>query len=375
MQSKRALQWLATSKASLRLQENGWNSVAASSLIDAPLISLEPHERGQPIPLITCTLQLNGRFYKPDPRSAQCRRSGQRSTDSKGCEMTATVALFLATVLFWGSGAIVTSLQASASAPELSVAIRMFLVGLSMLGFSIATGKPITIARSDRLWVMMQGILFFGLAFIAFYKATKGIPSGIAALVLSSSSLFAAIASRLLLNLRISHRATIGIVCGLLGLGIVAAPQIFALRLNPQTVTGFIWAGVAAMATGAGTAIAARNQRRGLPIPVLMGWGALCGCGFGVAWAMVVGTSLTIPVTVGYLAQLAYLAIVASCVTFLMYFTLIEKVGPARAAYALTVVPIVAITISIIFEGLHIDTRLAFGGATILLGNILVLNA
>ncbi|WP_368517402.1 EamA family transporter [Rhizobium sp.] len=171
-----------------------------------------------------------------------------------------TAVLFLATVLFWGSGAIVTSLQASASAPELSVAIRMFLVGLGMLGFSVATGKPITIARNDRLWVMMQGILFFGLAFIAFYKATKGIPSGIAALVLSSSSLFAAIASRLLLNLRISRRATIGIVCGLLGLAIVAAPQIFALHLDPQTVTGFIWAGIAAMATGAGTAIAARTS-------------------------------------------------------------------------------------------------------------------
>jgi len=127
----------------------------------------------------------------------------------------------------------------------------MLLVGLGMLGFSIATGKPITIARGDRLWVMMQGILFFGLAFIAFYKATKGIPSGIAALVLSSSSLFAAIASRLLLNLRISRRTTIGIVCGLLGLGMVAAPQIFALHLNPQTVTGFIWAGIATTATGA----------------------------------------------------------------------------------------------------------------------------
>ncbi len=286
-----------------------------------------------------------------------------------------TAALFLATVLFWGSGAIVTSLQASASAPELSVAIRMFLVGSGMLGFSIATGKPITIMRGDRSWVAMQGILFFGLAFIAFYKATQGIPSGIAALVLSSSSLFAAVASRFLLDLRISRRAAIGIIFGLLGLGIVAAPQIFALHLNPQTLKGFIWAAIAAIATGAGTAIAARNQRRGVPIPVLMGWGALCGCGFGFAWAVVVGTSLTIPVTTGYLAQLAYLAIVASCVTFLMYFTLIEKVGPARAAYALTVVPIVAITISVIFEGLRVDTRLALGGATIILGNILILNA
>lgn len=286
-----------------------------------------------------------------------------------------TAALFLATVFFWGSGAIVTSLQASASAPELSVAIRMLLVGSGMLAFSIATGKPITIARGDRSWVVMQGILFFGLAFIAFYKATQGIPSGIAALVLSSSSLFAAIASRFMLDLRISRRAAIGIIFGLMGLGIVAAPQIFALRLNPQTMTGFIWAAIAAIATGAGTAIAARNQRRGVPIPVLMGWGALCGCGFGFAWAVVVGTSLTIPVTIGYLTQLAYLAIVASCVTFLMYFTLIEKVGPARAAYALTVVPIVAMTISVIFEGIQVDSRLALGGATIILGNILILNA
>lgn len=286
-----------------------------------------------------------------------------------------TIALFLATVLFWGSGAIVTSLQASASAPELSVAIRMLLVGLCMLGFTVSTGKSIAIARGDRIWVMMQGILFFGLAFIAFYKATKGIPSGIAALVLSSSSLFAAIASRLLLNFRISRRAMIGIACGLCGLAIVAAPQFFALHLDPDTMEGFFWAGIAAIATGGGTAIAARNQRRGVPIPVLMGWGALCGCGFAFAWAFLAGVSFTVALTPGYIAQLAYLAIVASCVTFLMYFTLIEKVGPARAAYALSVVPIVAIAISVIFEGLHVDMRLAFGGATILVGNILVLNA
>ncbi|MEZ2221604.1 DMT family transporter [Rhizobium sp. RCC_161_2] len=286
-----------------------------------------------------------------------------------------TTALFLATVLFWGSGAIVTSLQASAAAPELSVAIRMLLVGMCVLGYTFATGKPVTIARDDRIWVASQGVLFFGLAFIAFYKATKGVPSGIAALVLSSSSLFAALTGSVLLNLRISRRAMIGIGCGLAGLAIVAAPQIFALHLDPHTLEGFVWAGVAAVATGAGTAIAARNQRRGVPIMVLMGWGAFCGSGFAFAWTIMAGASFTVALTPSYVAQLAYLAIVASCATFFMYFTLVEKVGPARAAYALSVVPIVAIALSVLFEGLHVDLHLAFGGATILIGNILVLNA
>ena len=284
-----------------------------------------------------------------------------------------TAGLFLVTALFWGAAAIVTTTQAAGAAASISVALRMFLVSGTMLGVAVMTGKPIRIPRAQYLWVTLQGVLFFGLAFIAFYQATQAIPSGVAALVLSSAPFFTAFVAWMLSGLLVSRRALAGIGCGFAGLAIVAAPQLLSLGLDGHTAKGFGWAVLAAASTGTGTALSAHNRRNGVPVIAQLGWGALAGAGFAVLWSAAIGVPFTITPSADFLLGLAYLALVASCATFLMYFTLVGRIGPARAAYVLSLVPLVALTFSVLFEGLQFEPRLIAGAAAILIGNILVL--
>jgi drug/metabolite transporter (DMT)-like permease len=283
--------------------------------------------------------------------------------------------LFAATAILWGSSAIVTGQQAVSGAPEVSVGYRMALVALVMFAWSVMRGQSVSLRRTDRPWVALQGILFFGLAFISFYHATTLITSGIAALVLSTSSLFAALVGWLFLSARVTLRMLIGIASGIAGLGVIALPQLAVVSTNSETVAGVALALAAAACTGCGTVVAMRNQRAGIPIPVLISWAALCGAAFSFALAFFGGLSFRVDVSLTYLAGLAYLAIIASCVTFFMYFSLVQRIGAASASYTLALVPVVALLLSALFENLAIDAYVLSGGVAVLIGNILVLSS
>jgi len=283
--------------------------------------------------------------------------------------------LFAATALFWGSSAIVTGQQAISGAPEVSVGYRMALVSLVMFTWSVASGQKIALRHTDRPWVVLQGVLFFGLAFITFYHSTTLISSGIAALILSTSSLFAALVGWLFLSMPVSARMLVGILSGIAGLAVIALPQLAILSSGSQTIGGVTLALAAAACTGCGTVVAMRNQHAGIPIVVLISWAALCGALFSFALALFGDMSFQVDVSVTYLAGLAYLAIIASCVTFFMYFSLVQRIGAASASYTLALVPVVALLLSAVFENLTIDAYVLTGSMAVLMGNILVLSA
>ena len=117
-----------------------------------------------------------------------------------------------------------TAMQAGVTPAPWSVALRMALAGLILVGYARLRGVPLTIPRKDRPAVALQGLLFFAIAFIAFYEATARMPSGLAALVLSTSSLFAAVIARTTLGVPISAGFVWGALCGILGLAIIFLP-------------------------------------------------------------------------------------------------------------------------------------------------------
>lgn len=286
-----------------------------------------------------------------------------------------TAVLFGSTALLWGTSAIVTALQAGIVPAPVSVAYRMILVCGCMLVLGAVRSAPLRLERHDLPWVALQGVLFFGLAFIAFYHATRLIPSGVAALILSTSSVLAALLGRAVLNAPLAPQALAGLACGIAGLGIICAPDIAKLADGDNdAVAGALWAALSAFSTAAGTVIGARNQQRKVPLVAVMAWGALTGATFAIGWSLIEGAEFVVDTSTRYLAGLAYLAVAASCIAFLMYFDLVRRIGPARAAYTLAVVPVVALALSAAFEGMALDGRLLLGSATILAGNILVLS-
>lgn len=279
--------------------------------------------------------------------------------------------LFALTALLWGGGALATALQAGVTPAAWSVALRMALAGVLLLGYGRWRGERLFIPPRERPFIVLQGVLFFAGAFIAFYEATRRIPSGLAALVLSTSSLFAALLGRLLFGTRLSRALLAGMLCGCLGVGIIFGPGIG--QLGSEALAGCLWALAAAVATAAGTVVGARNQAAGLPTLAILGWGALVGALSSAGWALASGEHWAFEPSLRYLASLLYLAVAASCVTFMLYFELVRRVGPGRAAYTLASVPLLALLLSALFEGLRLDAHIALGAAAVLAGNVLVL--
>lgn len=68
--------------------------------------------------------------------------------------------LFFATVILWGSAAIVTGHQAMSANPAVSVAYRMLLVSIVMFSWCLARRTPLFVAGPDRGWIALQEFSF-----------------------------------------------------------------------------------------------------------------------------------------------------------------------------------------------------------------------
>ncbi|GGE20194.1 membrane protein [Aureimonas endophytica] len=280
--------------------------------------------------------------------------------------------LFLLTSLLWGCGALATKLQAGVTPAAWSVSIRMTLAGLILLACGKIKGVRLKLRAPELLFVAAQGILFFAVAFIAFYEATRCMPSGLAALVLSTSSLFAAAFGRAMLGDPFSRRFAQGTAFGLVGVAVIFLPSMGTAQ-HGSLLEGFAWALLSSLATAAGTVANSRNQRAGVETFAALGWAAVIGGATSAICAMLTGEPLVLDLSLRYLASLTYLTVGASCATFLIYFELVGRHGAARAAYVFTTIPLVALILSSLFEGLHLDARIAIGAAAILIGNVIVL--
>lgn len=105
----------------------------------------------------------------------------------------------------------------------------------------------------------------------------------------------------------------------------------------------------------------------------MLAWGAFVGAAASALWAVATGTPFAADVSLSYVTSFLYLAVAASCITFMLYFELVRRLGPGRAAYTLALVPLVALVLSALFEHLALGWPVLAGAAAILAGNVLVL--
>jgi drug/metabolite transporter (DMT)-like permease len=88
-----------------------------------------------------------------------------------------------------------------------------------------------------------------------------------------------------------------------------------------------------------------------------------------IAWAMTGPPVIDLGFT--YVAGLLWLALAASVLTFSLYYPVVRRIGPAKAAYSSVVVPIIAMGFSTWLEDYR-WTWLAVAGAALALGGMAV---
>jgi drug/metabolite transporter (DMT)-like permease len=72
-----------------------------------------------------------------------------------------------------------------------------------------------------------------------------------------------------------------------------------------------------------------------------------------------------------YVGALLYLAVPGSVVAFTAYLLLVGRIGPDRAAYCTVLFPVVALTVSTVFEGYQWSSMALAGLLLVIAGNLL----
>lgn len=281
--------------------------------------------------------------------------------------------LFAACVAIWGTTWLAITYQLGSVAPEASVSYRFLLASLLVFAWCKARGLPLGYGRRDHAWLALQGVLMFGIGYIFVYYAEEHVVSGLVAVGYSATPLISMLLLRVFFGTPMTAHVAVGGALGIAGIALIFLPEIAQLRGDRDIVAGLGYAMAAVVVSALGSMVAHRNHDARIPVWQSIAWGMLYGSIFSLAMTLALGKPLAITLTPGYLASLAYLAVLGSVLAFGAYLTLLGRIGAARSGYIGVMTPIVALLVSALLEGFHWQALTWIGVAVSVAGNAVIL--
>lgn len=281
--------------------------------------------------------------------------------------------LYAVTVLIWGSTWLAIEYQLGVVEPEVSLVYRYSLASLVLFIWCKFRGLRLTFKAKDHIYFVFLGLFLFCLNYILAYRAQIHITSALAAIAFSTMLWINIILSRVLFGTKATSRVLLGAGLGIVGIVVLFAPQIQTVSLSDSVFFGSILALTGALMASCGNMVSQAAQKRSLPVIESNTWSMFYGTILTAIVAVASGHELAFDATFTYITSLAYLAIFGSVVAFGAYLTLLGRIGAHKAGYATVMFPVVALILSMMFEGLQLDLSIIFGTTLVLLGNLLVL--
>ena len=282
--------------------------------------------------------------------------------------------LYVITVMVWGSTWLAIEFQlVGAVAPEVSIVYRYAGASLLLFAWSWLRGLTLTFDLRAHAWFMVLGLFLFCLNYILAYRAQIYITSAMCAIAFSTIVWMNILLSRLFFGVRSGRRVLLGATFGIVGIVVLFAPRVSSLSLTDSVLYGSLLAFLGALAASFGNMASQKAQSLKLPIVQSNAWGMFYGACLTALAAVVEGHPFVFEFTPGYVISLAYLTVFGSVVAFGAYLTLLGRIGAHRAGYALVMFPVVALMLSMLFEGLALDAWIVAGTILVLAGNVFVL--
>ncbi|RUM00701.1 DMT family transporter [Rhizobium chutanense] len=283
----------------------------------------------------------------------------------------ANAALFIATVLIWGTTWIAIAMQVGPVPVLVSVFYRFGLAAVILIAILAVMRRLKLPALRDQPFILAQALCLFSLNFICFYNAAGFIPSGLISVIFSLATIYNAVNARLFFGDRITGRTLLAAALGATGLLLLFAEEV-VVDFNLGTLKGIGLAALGTLFFSLGNMASRRNSAAGISPLTANTWGMTYGAVFLLLLIAVTQTPIVTPPDIRYLAALLYLAAIGSVIGFTTYLMLVSRIGSSRAAYATVLFPIVALSLSTVFEGYHWSGLGLIGLALTLLGNVVV---
>ena len=248
--------------------------------------------------------------------------------------------------------------------PVLFAAIRYDVAGVTMLGYAwLVADDPLPRGRDEWTVVLVGATLiiaaYHALLFVG--ESDPAVTSAVASVIVGLSPVLTTVFARVLLPAeRLTPLGVIGLFVGLVGAVVLAAPDPANLTAGGTVAKFIVFLAAAAFALGS---VITRALDTDLEIETMEAWAMLLGAGVMHLAAAAIGESPTVIVwTTEAVLALGYLAVVASSAGYLLYFRLLDQLGPIEINLVSYVAPVFAALSGwlVLGEGLESNTVAGF---------------
>jgi drug/metabolite transporter (DMT)-like permease len=252
--------------------------------------------------------------------------------------------LFLALAAVWGSAFMAIKAGLQFFPPVLFAAIRYDIAGVLMLGYAAwVLDDPVPRGRGQWALVVVGSVLMIAgyHAFLFVGEADDAVTSASAAVIVSLSPVLTTGFARLFLpEERLELLGVVGMGLGLVGAVVLANPDPSNLLAGGAGAKLLVFLAAASFALGS---VLTRSIDASLPIESMQAWSMLGGAVVMHGVSVALGESFSaVVVTTDAILSLAYLSLAASAAGFLVYFDLLERLGPVEINLVSYVAPVFA---------------------------------
>jgi drug/metabolite transporter (DMT)-like permease len=308
--------------------------------------------------------------------NAPLQGRAEAAAGGAGFRSPRVLASFTIATLIWGSTWFVILGQFGPVPALWSVAYRFAIASAALFAWAAWRRSPLRLGRRGQAWALAFGIPQFCLNYNSVYAAEHFVTSGLVAVVFALLVVPNSGFARLFLGHRPGGRFLIGSAVALAGVALLFVQE---LRTSPvgrhEIAIGIGFTLVAILAASAANTMQAAEALRRHATASILAWGMLYGTLANAVLAFVLAGPPVLDSSPTYWAGLLYLALFASALAFVLYYEVIRAVGPAKAAYSSLIVPVIAMTLSTLFEGYRWTPLAAAGGALALAGLAIALRS
>jgi drug/metabolite transporter (DMT)-like permease len=247
-------------------------------------------------------------------------------------------------VLLWSSAFITTKPIVDNSDPFSALAFRFFFVAIGFYLFSLYLKQSIIINKKNLIESLFSGILFHGFYLGGvFYSISIGMPTGIAALIVTLQPILTNILSGPMLGERVTIKQWVGVLLGFIGAALVLG---FDIGSNIPSF-GLIATIVALISITAST-IWQKKLSNNLPLSVSNFYQAVGGCLFHVL-IIILFTKPYINFTKTFIVAMSHQIFLVSFGAFTILMFLIKKNSASKTVSIFFLIPATSAMMAWIF--------------------------
>jgi len=280
--------------------------------------------------------------------------------------------LYLSVVLLWGSSWFATKFQLGLVPESVSIAWRFFLASFILLIFCLAFKKRLRLSFYEIKHIAIQGMLLFSLNYYFVYWGTNFVTSGLVAILFSTVSVFVIFNGYFFFKKPIRVNVLIGSLVGVIGLVFIFQMEFTKNNDPKELIKGIILILIGTYFASLGMLYSGLNQERKIPLVQSNTYSMFFGASLMLIVAIFSKNEVIIDINFPYMSSLLFLAFFGSVLGFGSYLSLLGKIGADKASYVNVLSPVVALTLSTLFENYFWSLQNSLGFVLVIVGNILI---